>query len=55
MARSLKQLEARLRALEEWRESVEGESTTVIGFQLEHEYEDPEIPETRVDKKGKRQ
>lgn len=49
MARSFKQLEARLRALEEWRESVEGESTTVIGFQLDHEYEDPEIPETWVE------
>jgi len=49
VARSLKQLEARLRALEKWRESVEGESTTVIGFQLEHEYEDPEIPETWVE------
>ena len=52
MARSFKQLEARLRALEEWRELMEierGERTEVIGFQLEHEYEDPGIPETWVE------
>lgn len=52
MARSLKKLEARLRALEEWRESMEierGERTEVIGFRLDHEYEDAEIPETWVE------
>ena len=55
MARSFKQLEARLRALEEWRELMEierGEKTDVIGFVLDHEYEDPEMPETWVDKKN---
>lgn len=55
MARSFKQLEARLRALEEWRELMEierGEKTDVIGFVLDHEYEDAEMPETWVDKGG---
>ena len=54
MARSIKQLEARLRALEEWRELMEierGEKTDVIGFVLDHKYEDAEMPETWVDKK----
>ena len=58
MARSLKQLEARLRALEEWRELMDVERATethVVGFHVDHEYEDPEVPETWIDRKGKKQ
>ena len=57
MARSLKQLEARLRALEEWRELMEierGEKTGVIGFVLDHEYEDAEMPESWVSSSSKK-
>ena len=57
MARSMKQLEARLRALEDWREMMEierGGTVEVTGFYVDHEYEDPTIPETWIEKGKKR-
>ncbi len=52
MARpSLRQLLERIEELERWRESIEEpKDRDLIGFHVDHEYEEAEWPETWIDK-----